>query len=140
MYRYIITIVLILTFSSLASSQTPIVYNLCDYLNNDTTCATPNNCQLIPENTCHPQADCSTTGLCYSKLTGDRTAVTVDNFKKSCQEPSAFTVDLIVEKCTSVDVFGTTFVTRVTINSGSTTEIPRTMVILGIFISVILSV
>ncbi len=110
-------IILILALFYLSQAQ--LVYNLCDYLNNDTNCQTPNNCQLITENTCHAQADCDSTGLCFSRITGDVIKVTVDNYQKSCQESPSFSVNLTVGTCTNVPVFNISFVTDVTVQSSA---------------------
>ncbi len=91
-------------------------YHLCDYIANNTQCVDPaNNCQTIVEGTCHPQADCDATGLCFSKLTTNHaTKVHVANYQQSCDEAPAFTLNLTLNECQVVIVFGHTFPTRVT--------------------------
>ncbi len=114
--KTLLYLILLLFFLHLELVKGQDTYRLCDYISNNTQCVEPaNNCQEIVENTCHPQADCDATGLCFSKLTTNHaTEVHVKNYRNSCNEDPAFTLNLTLDICQVVEVFGQTFPTQVT--------------------------
>ena len=85
-------------------------FKLCDFSGEDELCFSPVNCITLVEGVCAPHKDCDQSGLCWGKLSQiNSTWVLSENYLSEDCVDSDFTLELPIDRCYEVDVFGTKY-------------------------------
>ena len=98
-------------------------FELCDFSGEDELCLSPVNCITLEEGLCTPHEDCDQSGLCWGKLSQiNSTWVLSENYISEDCTDSDFTLELPIDRCYEVDVFGTKYRSFISSESSYTSD------------------
>lgn len=135
--NYILTVITSLLCLTVAGNR----LRLCSYSPDDYFCRYPLTCIEENEGECFPHPDCDQSSLCWGRLVRVNSSwVKSENYADEICENSQLTVELPLDECYEVDVFGFKYHSFVAVNEGSITVIDYFSIAMAVGIFIIIFV